>query len=136
MGLSNIIAIIGIAVLVMQSTNCSYIPASADPCTCTREYVPICGSDDITYANHCLFNCEKVQNTKLQIKFYGECEEETEFNEVEECNCPNRYVPVCGTDHITYDNECSLNCEKRNGKIVSIQYIGECRYNILNPPNY
>lgn len=26
------------------------------------------------------------------------------------CACPRVYIPLCGEDGITYDNECTMNC--------------------------
>ena len=49
------------------------------PSACTREYVPVCGSDGKTYANNCVLKkiaCERSQNITLENK--GECEEDVE----------------------------------------------------------
>lgn len=27
-----------------------------------------------------------------------------------ECACPKIYIPLCGEDGVTYDNECTMNC--------------------------
>ncbi|XP_075398822.1 serine protease inhibitor Kazal-type 7 [Tenrec ecaudatus] len=41
--------------------------------------------------------------------------------------CPITYLPVCGTDYITYGNECHLCTEslKSNGKIQFL-HDGKC----------
>ncbi|XP_055033364.2 trypsin inhibitor ClTI-1-like [Misgurnus anguillicaudatus] len=41
--------------------------------------------------------------------------------------CQENYTPVCGTDGITYKNECKM-CLKRMyaGLNIQIAYMGEC----------
>ncbi|KAM4876118.1 serine protease inhibitor Kazal-type 1 [Thomomys bottae] len=41
--------------------------------------------------------------------------------------CPRIYQPVCGTDGITYSNECILCAENKNRHVaVRIQKSGPC----------
>ncbi|KAK7137918.1 hypothetical protein R3I94_013535 [Phoxinus phoxinus] len=42
---------------------------------CTREYMPVCGDDDITYSNECMLRWEsKLRNQVVNVKHEGKCE--------------------------------------------------------------
>ncbi|XP_016963466.1 serine protease inhibitor Kazal-type 1 [Drosophila biarmipes] len=43
------------------------------------------------------------------------------------CPCPRNYDPVCGSDSVTYSNQCDLNCAAKNqGRAITVVKAGKC----------
>lgn len=88
-------------------------------CYCITIYKPVCGSDNKTYSNLCVFECAQKNNTCLELAHQGECKKYP-------CNCTEQYAPVCSSNGTTYDNECKLNCTKNYYPDVSKACDGKC----------
>ncbi|XP_054168676.1 agrin-like isoform X2 [Oppia nitens] len=136
-----------------MSSNCQYGSvcvvkpngeASCECPTCSEEFAPVCSSDGISYANECKMRrefCEQKKSTEISFtaglcngcenkncQFYSVCESD---GEGAVCRCPQTCVhfesAVCGSDGITYENECELRvsaCKK--SQFVTVATRGPC----------
>lgn len=41
------------------------------------------------------------------------------------CQCSMEYRPICGSDNITYTNECFFECERKNS-LLEFNHYGAC----------
>ncbi|KAJ0402866.1 hypothetical protein P43SY_000480 [Pythium insidiosum] len=104
---------------------------------CADVFAPVCGSNDVTYNNDCDFGVAKCKlgdaGKDLTIKHDGECGDKAKRAlraEIGcEIGCVDEYVPVCGSDMITYRNKCELRvaqCTTKDPTLVEL-YEGVCR---------
>ncbi|KAB7496788.1 Follistatin [Armadillidium nasatum] len=115
------------------------------PPPCESVIRPVCGSDGVTYDNRCeLWRNVCVKQENISVLYAGVCGEEgpcsdftCEFGAVCvdrqgrpvcECpDCPAQLDPVCGSDGLSYDNECFLRSEAcRQRRTIDIKYRGKC----------
>lgn len=102
-----------------------------EPCICTLEYAPVCGTDGVTYPNRCTACCAKRKNKKLEIAYNGECDcgwvDEPEY-------CIALYDPVCGSDGKTYGNACEYGIAYRKNPCLGPSTKGPCKPTPPPPP--
>lgn len=95
------------------------LPNEINKCFCPKNYLPVCGTGNITYTNECELNCAgsgKVKN--------GACNQGA--NNENACMKQSKsqaYEPVCGSNRVTYYNKSMISCESG----VSPLYAGECK---------
>ncbi|KAL1493054.1 hypothetical protein ABEB36_011193 [Hypothenemus hampei] len=114
---------------------------------CSSEFDPVCGSDGISYGNECKLKLEACKHRRdITILYGGACNgcenKKCDFYAVCEsdgvaegrCVCPQKCSdtklnksPVCGTDGVTYANECELqknSCQTK--QYILVAYKGNC----------
>ncbi|KAG8193212.1 hypothetical protein JTE90_005560 [Oedothorax gibbosus] len=112
--------------------------------TCTEEFEPVCGTDGISYTNVCKLKLEGCdQKSEIDVSYTGLCNgcenKKCEFYAVCEsngknearCICPHSCIKVessvCGTDGMTYLNECEMRVAACNkGQYVVVGSRGPC----------
>jgi cysteine-rich repeat protein len=96
---------------------------------------PVCGNGDLDSGESCddgnLINGDGC-SVFCEVE---KGDEGCNIGQVEECACvPNDdgiicstvYAPVCGTDGVTYGNQCKIKKAWESGKDIDIAYNGEC----------
>ncbi|XP_063025020.1 ovoinhibitor-like [Melospiza melodia melodia] len=129
--------------------DCSKFPArkvkgGKDLVRCPRILLPVCGTDGFTYDNDCSICAHNVQyGTDVKKSHDGRCKEEST---PVDCStylsgaksgeaigaCPFILREICGTDGVTYSNDCALCAHNiEYGTQVAKKHDGRC---VEEPP--
>uniref|UniRef100_A0AAV1VHS3 Kazal-like domain-containing protein n=1 Tax=Peronospora matthiolae TaxID=2874970 RepID=A0AAV1VHS3_9STRA len=108
------------------------------PDLCVQTYEPVCGSDGVTHNNICMLRAVACYDPSITLAYEGACEaieDSSKSNEtmtkpgkdVASCPdvCPAVFAPVCGSNDVTYGNECELGVVSCNNPGLQLTKVSD-----------
>nr|ADI96222.1 Kazal-type serine proteinase inhibitor 2 [Procambarus clarkii] len=95
---------------------------------CGRNLRPVCGSNGRTYGNACLLENARCADSSISLHHEGACTERREGGTRRLCAryCGSISQPVCGSNGVTYYNQCMLEIAQCNDDTLVRASEGAC----------
>ncbi|XP_060556734.1 four-domain proteases inhibitor-like isoform X2 [Ruditapes philippinarum] len=123
-------------VLVNSSDLCVYMVNL----NCTHHATgTLCGTNKVTYANHCEFSKDVCLHPSLSIEKAGPCDHEKVEQEIVlgiaceslllmDCSTFRSSIKYCGTNGVTYTNVCHFEKARCSNHNLYLNHFGECTH--------
>ncbi|KAL7989250.1 hypothetical protein Chor_011916 [Crotalus horridus] len=101
--------------------------------------MPICGTNNVTYANLCLFCEARSDDLYLEVKHKGQCKEKGQWPSQQDicspfqdfAGCRRIYNRLCGNNGVTYSNICEFcKARRKSGGNLQILHKGKCEVKV------
>nr|XP_009499590.1 PREDICTED: ovomucoid-like [Phalacrocorax carbo] len=131
LGLVLLICLSDIAIAQQRAYCSTYRLSGGMHLACPRNYEPVCGTDSVTYPNECSLCKQMFLNRAIDKKHDGrcvrlDCTGYLRSSRGRTIPCNLEYMPICGSNGVTYRNKCDFCSAVANGLDINLHNIGEC----------